>query len=348
MCRKRALGEGKRWLDVTHATLGGRATVSCGGSRSCWCSCCWPPQPRRTGSSSAPAGSAWRRPTRSRTRPRWRRPRGWPCPSRTRRRRSPASTDASSPLDAAKVRRALAGALGDPDLGPHVLAAVAQLDDATAGLHPRVGRRHAGLHDEAADHDRRARDAGPGPHVLHARRRRRRQPDRAGRRWRPVPRQPARRRHGVPAPGGRGDPGPRHRPRAARRRHPPGAPGVRRLAVHRSAGRPALAGRLRARRRGRARSVPSGSTRVGPRPGSAGSRTRRRPPRPPSPRRWTGPGSRSSATPAPAGRTPQAAPLASVESAPLSEIVEQVLSVSDNEGAEVLGHHVGIATGGSG
>ncbi|MFC4783192.1 D-alanyl-D-alanine carboxypeptidase/D-alanyl-D-alanine endopeptidase [Nocardioides sp. MAHUQ-72] len=44
----------------------------------------------------------------------------------------------------------------------------------------------------------------------------------------------------------------------------------------------------------------------------------------------------------------EAAPLASVESAPLSEIVEQVLTVSDNEGAEVLAHHVGIATGGAG
>ncbi|NYD43564.1 D-alanyl-D-alanine carboxypeptidase/D-alanyl-D-alanine endopeptidase [Nocardioides panaciterrulae] len=40
--------------------------------------------------------------------------------------------------------------------------------------------------------------------------------------------------------------------------------------------------------------------------------------------------------------------LATVESAPLSEIVEEILTVSDNEGAEVLGHHVGLATGGEG
>ncbi|HQR26511.1 MAG TPA: D-alanyl-D-alanine carboxypeptidase/D-alanyl-D-alanine-endopeptidase, partial [Nocardioides sp.] len=45
-------------------------------------------------------------------------------------------------------------------------------------------------------------------------------------------------------------------------------------------------------------------------------------------------------------KAPGAAPtLASVESAPLAEAVERVLEVSDNEGAEVLAHHVGLATG---
>jgi serine-type D-Ala-D-Ala carboxypeptidase/endopeptidase (penicillin-binding protein 4) len=44
----------------------------------------------------------------------------------------------------------------------------------------------------------------------------------------------------------------------------------------------------------------------------------------------------------------EAVPLASVNSAPLSQIVEQTLVVSDNEAAEVLAHHVGLATGGSG
>ena len=43
-----------------------------------------------------------------------------------------------------------------------------------------------------------------------------------------------------------------------------------------------------------------------------------------------------------------AVPLASVDSPPLSQIVEQTLSLSDNEAAEVLGHQVGIATGGAG
>ena len=40
--------------------------------------------------------------------------------------------------------------------------------------------------------------------------------------------------------------------------------------------------------------------------------------------------------------------LASVESPPLSQVVEHVLGVSDNEGAEVLAHHVGLADGDEG
>jgi D-alanyl-D-alanine carboxypeptidase/D-alanyl-D-alanine-endopeptidase (penicillin-binding protein 4) len=45
---------------------------------------------------------------------------------------------------------------------------------------------------------------------------------------------------------------------------------------------------------------------------------------------------------------PAADELASVESAPLSEVAERILDVSDNEGAEVVGHHVGLATSGTG
>lgn len=45
---------------------------------------------------------------------------------------------------------------------------------------------------------------------------------------------------------------------------------------------------------------------------------------------------------------PAATPLASVTSAPLSQIVERVLMVSDNEAAEVLARHVGLATTGVG
>lgn len=40
--------------------------------------------------------------------------------------------------------------------------------------------------------------------------------------------------------------------------------------------------------------------------------------------------------------------LASVESAPLSEIAERILDVSDNEGAEVVAHQVGLAVSGEG
>ena len=52
--------------------------------------------------------------------------------------------------------------------------------------------------------------------------------------------------------------------------------------------------------------------------------------------------------PRPQRAAADATTLASVESAPLAEIVEEILTVSDNEGAEVLGHHVGLATGGDG
>jgi D-alanyl-D-alanine carboxypeptidase/D-alanyl-D-alanine-endopeptidase (penicillin-binding protein 4) len=45
---------------------------------------------------------------------------------------------------------------------------------------------------------------------------------------------------------------------------------------------------------------------------------------------------------------PSAAELGSVESAPLQHLVERLLDVSDNEAAEVLAHHVGIAETGEG
>lgn len=45
---------------------------------------------------------------------------------------------------------------------------------------------------------------------------------------------------------------------------------------------------------------------------------------------------------------PGAATLASVESAPVAQIVERVLDVSDNETAEVLAHQVGLAVSGDG
>lgn len=45
---------------------------------------------------------------------------------------------------------------------------------------------------------------------------------------------------------------------------------------------------------------------------------------------------------------PGAAELAAADSAPLAEIAERILEVSDNEGAEVIGRHVGIAATGTG
>ena len=49
-----------------------------------------------------------------------------------------------------------------------------------------------------------------------------------------------------------------------------------------------------------------------------------------------------------ATRGPDNAPLATVSSAPLGEIVERILTVSDNEAAEVLLRHVGLAAEGEG
>ncbi len=45
---------------------------------------------------------------------------------------------------------------------------------------------------------------------------------------------------------------------------------------------------------------------------------------------------------------PAAEEVATVSSAPVAQIVERVLAVSDNEGAEVLAHHVGLAADGQG
>ncbi len=61
-----------------------------------------------------------------------------------------------------------------------------------------------------------------------------------------------------------------------------------------------------------------------------------------------GEGIRVRGAPAPVTAPAAARDLASVESAPLAAVVEQVLRVSDNEGAEVLLRHVGLATGRAG
>lgn len=59
-------------------------------------------------------------------------------------------------------------------------------------------------------------------------------------------------------------------------------------------------------------------------------------------------GIRVKGEPKPGRAEEEAAPLAAVDSPPLSAIVEHTLSLSDNEAAEVLGHQVGLATGGQG
>ncbi len=48
------------------------------------------------------------------------------------------------------------------------------------------------------------------------------------------------------------------------------------------------------------------------------------------------------------GRAPGSAPIAAVDSAPLAQVVQRLLDVSDNDAAEVLLRHVGVATSGEG
>lgn len=59
-------------------------------------------------------------------------------------------------------------------------------------------------------------------------------------------------------------------------------------------------------------------------------------------------GLRVQGTPAPAAAPSPAKPLATVDSAPLARIVQRTLAVSDNEASEVLLRHVGLSTAGEG
>lgn len=59
-------------------------------------------------------------------------------------------------------------------------------------------------------------------------------------------------------------------------------------------------------------------------------------------------GVRVQGRPTPGRALPDSAEVAAVESAPLGDIVEHVLDVSDNESAEVLAHHVGLSESNSG
>jgi D-alanyl-D-alanine carboxypeptidase/D-alanyl-D-alanine-endopeptidase (penicillin-binding protein 4) len=52
--------------------------------------------------------------------------------------------------------------------------------------------------------------------------------------------------------------------------------------------------------------------------------------------------------PRPGTAAPDASEIASVEGAPLADVVEHLLDVSDNEAAEVVAHHVGVAVDGDG
>ena len=280
-----------------------------------------------------------------------------PAPSRPRSRRPRASTSPRCPspqpvaaaadggglLDSPPVRRALAPCLADRDLGRRVHAAVAALERARRRRTPtgdgafipastiKLLTAAAALAALGPDHrfdDHRGRAAAA--------------PLDPGRRRRPVAGPHARRAGRLPDPRRRRDPGPADRRGAAARADARRRSGsLRRHPVHRPAENPFW----------RADYVPddivSPISRAVGRRGRSGRRVR--PGRRPRGRRGRGlrrRAARSRASGSQGDPTRPAPPpgrreLASVSSAPLSQIVEHVLEVSDNEGAEVLAHHVG-------
>ena len=247
----------------------------------------------------------------------------------------------------AAVRRALAPTLDDPALGRPPRRR--RVPDRSAGAGRRPRHVDAGVHPQAPHDDRRPRDARPRPHLRDPSGRRRTEPADARGRRRPVPD-----RQAAPRPGG------------ARCGEPPGPRGA-------DGARPDRAGAS-----GRSRSSYDTSLFTGPElsprwptsyvtdnevspdhlsVGGPGDRPRRRQPagrpgrgrrravrRLPPPRRH--PRLRSTPTERPA--PPGAREVARVTSLPVADIVEQVLQVSDNEGAEVLAHQTGLAVNGHG
>ena len=266
-----------------------------------------------------------------------------PGPRRCRLRASrPGAPPGDRPTRTSPAGTPRAGpASRDRDLGRHVRALVTSRTGRPVSSRA-TRRRDSGLDDEAARPRRRrsrpsVRTMSSPPVVDRGR-----PPGRPGRRWRPVPGEPAE---------GRLPPAPTWSrwPRATAR-----ALEARDAAGPRSPTTPPCSPGRR-------------STRAGPRPTSPTSfapitalwvddaaRLRVRPrhdprPSPPSPSphalRRAGIRVRRPAA-AQAGR--RMTELARVSSAPLAQIVEKVLSVSDNEGAEVLARHVGLATAGVG
>ena len=281
------------------------------------------PRPGRPRSRRRPGSSCRRSPTRRRSPPRSRRRAGstprW-C-SRRWRRSSPTRSSA---------RTSSARSPTSPPGRP-----VVRVGDGAAAM--------PGLDHQAADRDRGAVGARAGDPVRDARGRRRQGPDRAGRRRRPVPGVEAAARTAYPDARRRRDPG-----RADRRGAAAAGPDQGRGWGTTTRCSPSR----RSTRPGRRTTCPStwsrgsprsGSTRAGRRSAPAGSTTRRCTPRRPSPPRWSRNGIEVVGAPDARRRRRGGRELASVQSAPLREIVARVLEVSDNEAAEVLSHQVGVA-----
>ena len=308
--------------------------------------CGVPVRPRPT------AGSAPTSPTRPPSRRRSRPPPGLTLPraGRARRRRRARRTAPARPRP--KVRRALAPFLRDRDLGRRVLAAVADADRGRAALHDGDRSGDPRVHDQAADRDRgAARCSGPTtssrPRVVRGDGR----PDRPGRRRRPAP---------GPEPPAPTTTGPhradvvtlaRQTAAAADAATGAGAVAARPTTTPCSPARRSTrtGRRLRARRRRLADHRALG--RRGPCRvrASAGSPTRR----PTAASEFAGRSSKRGIRVA--GRIAEAARRRPVRAGARRgrqraavQIVERVLEVSDNEAAEVLARHVGLAVSGEG
>ena len=342
--RKRAVGRGMGWGDVTDATArprsgaGSRSSLRAGRS--------WPAPARRTGSTSAHRwfGRRPRRPIRR--------------PSR-RRSPPPPGLDAAAAAEPAAGRRAAdgTGRARRPRCGARWRRSSTTTTSAAAcsrwsptldgRARPSYSERHRRgdprVHDQAAHRDRRARVARPGPHfetrVVAGGARRivlvgggdpllAREPPAETAPSPTAPTSSTLARQTAAA----------LRDRAAR-----GCPlGYDDTPVHRPGGQPALARRLRARRRGLADHRAVGRRGPAARPASAGSPTRPRPP--PTEfadraRRGGHQGRR--ARPTRGTRAPAAAELAAVEQRPARPDRRAHPRVSDNEAAEVLARHVG-------
>ena len=253
---------------------------------------------------------------------------------------------AGSPAPAS-VRRALGPALEEP--APRRPPRCRRPADRRAGARRGPRRVHAGLHPQAPHLRGRPRDARARPHVRDQGRGRRPPGVDAGRWRRPVPARQARDRPGGPRrrqpPGpGRGDgarpDGPRHHVGVARLRH---------LPVHRPGAEPPLAAAPTSPTTRSHRSRRCGPTRASRRAGTAARPTQRRVPRTSSRASCARAGvARHRTGPRASGADRRARGGAASAAHRSADIVEQILQVSDNEGAEVLARQTGIAVNGHG
>ena len=318
---------------------------------SCWSSCWpWPPGARPPGASTSrrvrrPAGRRLvRRPAAARPPSSPRRSphrRGWSCRRSRHRPRSP-RPPAPGRWPRPGSAPPLAPYLGDPDLGPHVVARGRAARAGEPAYSSGQGTATPGLHDQALHHDGGAAGPGARAQLHHHGGRRRPAAGRAGRRRRPLPRPASRSTDDTPYPARADVVTLAQRTAKTLRRQ-----GRRQVSVGYD---DSLFTGPAANPTWEPDYVPDGvvspivralGRRGSGRSATAGSPTRRRPPPPRSPSALADAGIDVQGVPEPGRAGAGGARLAAMPSAPLGEIVERILDVSDNEAAEVLLRHVG-------